>query len=91
MEPTPSRLEIARRRLRTARHAVAAGAAALFVAVLLAARGSHPATTSASTGTSSVSPGTQQVEPDDSSGFDFSGGSFGGSSGSAPQVQSGGS
>ena len=85
---TPSRLQLARRRLRIARYSIGAAALTAFAAVGFAVRDAHPAThTSTSTATTST-----ETSSDDSST------SFGGSASIspapqtvAPQVQSSGS
>jgi hypothetical protein len=75
-----SRLTKARRRLRVARYAIAALAAAGFGGGIAAARASHPTTHAASTDDQAAS-----------SSLDFGGGSYIAPATSAPQVQSGGS
>ena len=85
---TPSRMQLARRRLRVARYSIGAAALSAFAAFGFAVRDAHPAThTSTRTATTSTA-----TSSDDSSTF------FGGSASIgpapqtvAPQVQSSGS
>jgi hypothetical protein len=86
MEP-PSRLELARQRLRTARLVACAGSAAAFVALLLAVKAAHPAQ---ATSRPSGDDEWQTQSDDDDGSFGFDPGSFR-SSGGSPQVQTGGS
>jgi hypothetical protein len=85
----PSRLELARQRLRTAQLVACAGSAAAFVALLLAVKAAHPATVGAAVSPSSADDQVQTQQDDDS--FGFGSGSFGGGGGGSPQVQTGGS
>lgn len=89
MQP-PSRLELARRRLRTARIAAIAGAAAAFGGLALAVRAAHPATSGTTHPLQTPSSLGEHEDDHDDDSFGFGGGSFG-STGGAPQVQSGGS
>jgi hypothetical protein len=91
MQPV-SRIETARRSLRTARIAIAAGAAAALLALTVTVRASHPASSHHATALQTPDSLSSQA---DSLGFG-DGGSFGssspgGSTGAAPQVSSGGS
>ncbi len=84
----PSRIELARHRLKIARRAIGVTAVAGFVAFAFAARASHPgshAASSPSTGTSEESSVTS------SSTFDFGQASIAPSTGGGAAVQSGGS
>lgn len=85
----PSRLELARRRLRTAQLVACAGSAAAFVALLLAVKAAHPA--HASTRPSGDDRSRTQQDNDDDGSFGFGSGSFGPSSAGTPHVQTGGS
>jgi hypothetical protein len=85
---TPSRLQLARRRLRVARYSIGAATLTAFAAFGFAVRDAHPATHSTSTATA----GAATSSTDDSSTF------FGGGASispapqtAAPQVQSSGS
>ncbi len=85
---TPSRLQLARRRLRIARYSIGAATLAAFAAFGFAVRDAHPAT---HTSTSTATAGTATSSDDSST-------SFGGSASIspapqtvAPQVQSSGS
>jgi hypothetical protein len=84
----PSRLELARQRLRTAQLVACAGSGAAFVALLLAVKAAHPATAGTPARQSSDD-GPSQTQQDSNS-FGFGSGSFGGSSGSA-HIHTGGS
>jgi hypothetical protein len=86
---TPSRLDHARRQLRVARYGIGAAAVACFGIFGLAARAAHPGSRVHSSSASSSA--TVQSEDDSFGDFDFGDGSIGGSSGTAPSVQSGGS
>jgi hypothetical protein len=87
---TPSRIQLARRRLRVARYSIGAVALTAFAAFGFAVRDAHPAThTSASTSTSSAAASASTANPSTT---------FGGSASIspapqtvAPQVQSSGS
>jgi hypothetical protein len=85
--PSSSRLTRARRRLRVAKYAIVAVAAAGFGGGLAATRASHPATRSHTTAV------TQPAETDSYSDDDFSygAGSYIAPATSAPSIQSGGS
>jgi hypothetical protein len=87
----PSRLEPVRRRVRIARYAIGALAAAGFGGAAVAAGNSHPAThhAAATSGTAVASP-SQDDQTQGSQSFGF-GDSFVSPSQSAPSVQSGGS
>ena len=92
----PSRIAIARRRVRGARYTAGVLAAAAFATFAVAARNAHPGT--ASTGSSQADDATTAVTSSDGSSDDQSSDSFGfGSSSispsydSSPSVQSGGS
>jgi hypothetical protein len=85
----PSRLQLARRRLRVARYSIGAATLSAFAAFGFAVRDAHPATHSS---TSSATASTATSSSDDSSTY------FGGSASIgpapqtvAPQVQSSGS
>ncbi len=88
----PSRIEEARRRLRTARFGIGAAAAAGFALFVFAARAAHPGTSNAT----QVTPAVEQItgnnddQTSDDYGFDYGSGSIGPSTG-APSVRSGGS
>ncbi len=82
----PTRLELARQRLRTAQLVACAGSAAAFVALLLAVKAAHPAQASTHPATGD----RLQTEQDDDGSFGFGSGSFGPGAGS-PQLQTGGS
>jgi hypothetical protein len=86
---TPSRLQLARRRLRVARYSIGAATLTAFAAFGFAVRDAHPATHSS---TSTATASTATLSSDDSSTY------FGGSASMspapqtvAPQVQSSGS
>lgn len=86
---SPSRIQLVRRRLHTARIAIVAGAAAVFVALVGVVRAAHPATPHGRAATLQTPQAMQDAERQQ---FGFGNGSFGGAAGSsAPQVQSGGS
>jgi hypothetical protein len=85
-----SRIQLARRRLRTARRASVAIAASAFVGFAVAARLSHPGTASASSSSHASTATPSSDEGSYGSGFGFGESSIGPSSGSS-SVQSGGS
>lgn len=84
MTAPSSRLANARRRLRIARYAIVAVAAAGFGGGVAAARASHPATAGRSTAITQPA----RAQSDD---FSYGGGSYIAPATSAPSVQSGGS
>jgi hypothetical protein len=81
----PTRLELARQRLRTAQLVACAGSAAAFVALLLPVKAAHPAQASTQPAT-----GDRLQTQDDDGSFGSGSGSFGPGAGS-PQLQTGGS
>jgi hypothetical protein len=88
----PTRIELARRRLRLTRIAVVALAAAGFAVFSFAARTAHPGTTAGSAGSSSPARAVTSPDDDDATGdFGFGSSSVSPSSGAAPSIQSGGS
>jgi hypothetical protein len=94
--PQPSRIEIARRRLKVVRYSVGVTATAAFAVFAFAARAAHPGTSSGSVSTATDSAAVTSsddpygdVESSDSFGFGQS--SVSPSYNSAPSVQSGGS
>jgi hypothetical protein len=89
MAESPSRIEQARGRLKTARIAFAATAVAAFAAFAVVARAAHPGTHTGSSSSSRAGVGTSD-RSDDS--FGFGDGSIGPSDGGGmPQISSGGS
>jgi CO/xanthine dehydrogenase FAD-binding subunit len=84
---TPSRIELANRRLRMTRIAVGIAATAAFVAFGAAARAAHPGSSHSSTAATSAT----ATDDTSQSTFDFGAGSFGGSTDNSGSVQSGGS
>lgn len=82
--PSSSRLTRARRRLRVARYAIVAVAAAGFGGGVAATRASHPATATRSSAVSRPA----QAQSDD---FSYGAGSYIAPATSAPSIQSGGS
>ena len=85
--PSSSRLAKARRRLRVAKYAIVAVAAAGFGGGIAAARASHPATSSHTTAVTQPAQ-TESASDDD---FSYGGGSYIAPATSAPSIQSGGS
>ncbi|MET0201793.1 MAG: hypothetical protein ABW245_08060 [Gaiellaceae bacterium] len=86
MRTSPSRIQEARRRATGAKQAAVGVAAAGFLALVLLARASHPASAPATAGSTSDSSTTLQF--DDDGGFDLSPGSVSPSDGSQPGAQS---
>ena len=93
----PSRIEIARRRIRLARYAAGVLAAAAFATFAVAARNAHPGTAPSAGATqsgdtaSAVTPSDDYNDDQSSDGFGFGSSSVSPSYGEAPSVQSGGS
>jgi hypothetical protein len=88
----PTRIELARRRLRVTRIAVGALAAAGFAVFSFAARTAHPGTTAGTAGSSA--PATAVTSQDDAGttdDFGFGSSSLSPSYGETPSIQSGGS
>jgi hypothetical protein len=83
----PSRIVLANRRLRIARIAVGATAAAAFVVFGAAARAAHPGSANSST----AAQPTATTENTSQSAFDFEGGSFSAATSGSASVQSSGS
>jgi hypothetical protein len=90
MEPA-SRIEAAKRRLRTTRISVAILSAAGFAVFAFAARASHPGTSAASTSNATSSSAATATDDDQSGSFGFGQASIGPSSGDVPSARSGGS
>ena len=93
MDSKGSRINEARRRLRTARRSIGVAAGIAFLGIAMAARAAHPGTShQASTGTSAAAAtsATSSSSSDDSF-FDDGGATLSQTQSSTPQVQSGGS
>ena len=90
----PTRIELARRRLKVVRVSVGVAAAAGFAVFAFAARAAHPGTHTGNTASTAAATSSDDAYGDTQSGSTFDG--FGSSSvslsyNSAPSVQSGGS
>lgn len=85
-----SRVNEARRRLRTTRTSIGVAAGIAFAGLALMARAAHPGT-SKHTSTSSTTAQESNTSSTDDGFFDDSGATFSQSQSSTPQVQSGGS
>jgi hypothetical protein len=88
-----SRINEARRRLRTTRRSVGAAAGIAFVGIALVARAAHPGTShhASTTNTSATTSATSSSSSSDDTFFDDSSATFSQSQSSSPQVQSSGS
>jgi hypothetical protein len=86
VEARPSRIERARRRAAGAKRTAVVTAVAAFLALVLRARETHPAT-SKSNGASDGVARSESSTPSGDDDFDFGSGSVAPSSGSQPRVQ----
>lgn len=94
MDSKGSRINEARRRLRTARRSIGVAAGIAFLGIAMAARAAHPGTNHHASASSSATAATSATSSSASSGdsfFDDSGATFSQTQSSTSQVQSGGS
>ena len=94
MDEASSRVEEARRRVRTSRYVIGVAAAAAFAGLGLLVRAAHPGSSSGATrgGTAAIpSSAFQNAQQSDNSFFGGGGGTIAPSQSAGPTVQSGGS